>query len=309
MNKLLKCALVAACLLSTARFCLAQGETSSVKFFKNYASDKQSIFSALKSFQASGTIEITLPDEDYKAVGGDKVSHFRFKILASGDQLKETVQTLTPTGGVSRTETYYLDSKRITNVDDLGGRLIAKMFTLGKEVNDGLFNFCPSFFEYAFLNGSIQYPGIPALLISDLSSKQKWDTSLKLIKDVSNAEVKGNKLSIKDRVGSVVLGFATPTAGQSAQVSSIEFFDDKDVLLRKIELLSSISDQTFGTVGVGYKVSIYNVTSDNTPVTWVYKIDDIKFNVPIDNDSLEFDPASVDTIFEGDNKQYITVPR
>jgi hypothetical protein len=262
----------------------------------------------------TGTLTITHSDDFLKYNNVPKVVHIEFKIWAKGDKLKEITSPVGYGDAVKNyfPETYYLDPKQVIVVtpDD------ARIFKHGTP-NTGLLNDCPAFLDYAFLNGS-QDGNTPALLPSDLSDPEKWKSIVGNLR--ADESQKNGALHFTSSTpaggGACSVDLAPSSESKSGyRVKSMTFSPTDGIVYRKMDVVDVIHDKDFGDIGKTFKIYVYtggfpaNGGDDNPPVTWEFAIKSIQLNAPIDDDMLIFDPASVDRIWDGQNKIYITVPR
>ena len=268
------------------------------------------MLSKLNSFDMSGTIKIVVSAEYAKEakVSTPLVRQLRFRIIADAGDLKETVESLDEAKKVVRSEVYYLNQRRVIWVDDFNGFSI-KPFKLGE--NNGLFNDCPSFFEDAFLNLGISDAGFPAILASDLSSKEKWNG---VARNVQAAHIGSDDhvyFTVTGPEGSSKIELAKPSSAKDEyQTKSILFLTKDNVLNRKIDVLASSSSEELGSVGNAFKVSVYVLPFDDAPaVTWEYAITDMKLNCPVDAEALQFEPRSVTGMHEAERGCYVTAAK
>lgn len=290
--------------------CSGQNSISALDSFKHFAARQESMFLRVKSCEMNGTIKITISDEYLKRSPGPKVTNLTFNIWAQGDQLKEVVKYLDGSGAPVRTVVYYLSPTQVAEVDDLNG-VVGKIFPLGVHSNDGLFNFCPFFLEYSFLNPSITRSGIPALLLSDLASKARWDVIINDIRDVKMEDsglLRFNLIEESQARASVDL-IKSLDQESIFQISAITFLTKDGYPDRKIEVMNMSHNSILGDIGKTFKVGVYRLSPDKPSITWEYNIQNIKLNSPINDEIFEFDPSSVDEIFDGKNKKFIDVPK
>lgn len=289
--------------------CLAEVSEENLSQLEGFATKAKSALKTLESFEMSGILRITISDEYLQYNPGPKVSQKKFRILAKGDKIKETVESLDSSGNTISTTVYFLDSKRIVEVSDSNG-VAAKIFTLGTKDNLGLFNFCPAFLEYSFLGLSIARSGIPALSISDLASDQKWAALLKNALTVETKKDGAMTAVFSGPKGSSSITLLRSSDSESGyRIGSVSFFDKNNAIDRKIEVIDVFSDALLGDFGKSFKVGVYRLNSEAPSITWEFLIDNIRINPPIGDESFDFDPTSVEQIFDGDSDTFIEVPR
>ena len=225
--------------------------------------------------------------------------------------MKETIERLDEAGKVIQTEVYYLDKEQVIWVNDYNG-LTFKSFAL-TEKNNGLFNICPAFFQDSFLRLDITYSGIPALLVSDLGSKERW---AKVVEHLQDAQIGSDghvyaAISGTEGHSSIEL-VKQPNSANDYQVASLSFFANlaKDVTEeRRINVLDVSSENTLGNVGKTFKMNIYIAQTEVPQFTWEYTITDMKVNCPVDAESLQFDPLSVKTMDDAEKGCYVTAAK
>lgn len=287
--------------------CVAETLPHPLNQFKRFAEQRQSELSRLTSFEMTGSITITISDDYLQYSNDRKVSRKSFQIWAKGNQIKEIVKSLDDSGSVVSTTVFYLNPEQVVEVNDSNGS-VAKIFSLGKGDNVGLFNFCPSFFEYSFLGLFIKRSGIPALLPSDLVSNEKWTNVVKSLATVELGVDGGMSARISTPEGFSTINLVKSALKSEYQIESISFFTKDKILDRKVKVAGFVQDQVVGDIGKSFKVEVFRMGSQNPSITWDYEIYDVKVNSTIDDEIFVFEPTSVEQIFEGDTKTFIDVP-
>jgi len=306
----LRSSLVGACLLYASLVVPSRAQdlgAAPFKIFTEFAERQQLMLSKLKTFEMKGSIKITLSDEYLKRNEGDvKVRNLSFHVTGKGDSLKQIVQRQGEHG--NPTSTYYVRGDKFVCVQSIGGSSMAAVYTLGKKDNIGLLNECPSFLEYSFLGLSITNAGIRASSLAELTSKERWAQATKNLRSLSLAPDGSISIVFPGSTGkcSVTLVGNDETAGY--KIGTVNFFNEAGALDRRVQVLEMFNVEQIGIVGKKYKVSIFRTGSEASAV-WEYQIDDVKINAPIDDESFDFDPVSVEAIYDGDHNVTIKVPK
>lgn len=285
-----------------------QEEISGKNAFESFSEARMTALSQLKSFKIEGTITITTSDVYLKANPGPKISRRTFKAWGSGTKLAVFSEFSDSSGMVVPVE-FYMDNARLVEVQRLAQGL-AKIFTLGKQSNVGIFNECPAFLEYSYLNGAIDDSGISALRPTDIALPAKWnDVATKVgAASLDNHGRLRISLATGERSCKIILK-AADEPGEPWEIVTIDFFDDKHNLDRRLEVLESAESAKFGRIGKSYRVSVFRGDAAEAASVWEYHLTDIKLNIPVDDETLSFDPASVGLIYDGDSKVFINVPK
>lgn len=269
--------------------------------FKQFATDRQAALSKLTSCEIHGTLSITVTPEWLKTHPRSiALRYYKFTIIARDGKLKETISLLNNTGQPGETKTYYLNAKQVIEIQSPtpdSKPIQYKTFPLSKRGSDtpnGLFNECPAFLEYAFLGISIDFAGIPALLPSDIASKDKWTAALQALKECSLDKNNTLHARLSDTNGSCTVDLSK-LPGADYTVTAITFLTTDKHLDRKIEASDLIHDKTVGDMPTTFSIGVYRSGDDAPPpIIWKFKIEDIKFNIPIDDASLTPPPAPPD---------------
>ena len=287
--------------------CRAQDPLDPTSAFKDFVAARQAALSNLKSFEMKGSLKVTVSDDELAANGGSKITERTFHVWAKGDGIQEFVERLDDAGKVESTTTYYLTSKQVIEVEEQKGERAAKIFTLGKAPNTGLFNECPAFLEYSFLGLSINDYGFPALPPSALVSSQKWQGVFHGLEGVSSGKDGSVRASLSTKAGSSTLDLTpVPDAKGGYQIRELSFFSKDKFLDRKIEVLDFFHDKEFGAIGTKFRVGVYRSAPGKPPIAlWEFSIDDVQLNCPVDDAQLRFEPDTVDYIFYGDTQQSV----
>jgi hypothetical protein len=98
---------------------------------------------------------------------------------------------------------------------------------------------------------------------------------------------------------------------QGKDITFYANIQNKQILSRKIEVLDFFHDKNIGDVGKAFRMTLYGLNSGEPRPIGIFNIaiTDIKINCPLDDDSVDFDPASVQTIYDGDHNKWIGVPK
>lgn len=263
----------------------------------------------VEDVEMEGVLTITVADEYLRDNPGEKVSRARFRIWAKGDKLKEDVVFVDADDIPIRKHSYFLSPEQIVEVSDFNG-VVAKIFPLGSAENVGLFNFCPLFLEYAFLHGSISPSGIPALLLPQVKGEKLWTHTIDALEDVQELGGGGYQFTIKGTAGHArIIASENKVSPAGLRVRAVEFWNDEAVLDRKIEVSEALDEKPQPPFGNAIKVGVYRNGPESPSVTWEFKIVKAQVNSGIADEIFEFDPASVEQIFDGANKVFIDVPR
>jgi len=296
---------------------------------KTFAVAHQAALSQLASFEMKATLDITV----HPSATTPEKHHWNITVIGKGDKLKETEDgaddspgamylewqrgnNTSPTTPVPVTRIYYLSSNTVIEADIYPGEKTAKKLAMGPP-DVGLDN-CPAFFEDSFLYSSVPDLGVPALLPSVLSSNDTW---LGMIQRAHTIKFERNGIlhvESADDKGSSYVNFVKSTGSNGGyQVRDIGFFHTREqnrIPDRTIEVLDYVHDKTFGDIGRKFRMELlpyaFGWPHPFEPVhpdcIFDFAITEIKINPPIDNASLEFDPASV-TDFYDDQKGWTEV--
>lgn len=304
---------LAAILGSVLASCLSwAAETeSATEQFQRFTERERTRLAKIKSYTMKGEIKVIVEREFQKMTGGPLVMQRTFSLSGKDGRVKESVTALDERGPGPGTVVSYLDAKKVALIQ--GGRAVprrlAKIFTLGP--HEGLFNECPAFMEYSFLWITIPPGGIPALIPSDLSSSEKWATVAKSLQKAELGADGSLHVTLEGAIGSSEIDLVKAAgSGNDYKIRTIRFFNNDGYLARKIEVLEYFNDENVGRCGVSFRVSVYRSSASETLLaTWELKIDDFAVNAPVDDEELIFDPATVDTIYDGDTEKWISVPK
>lgn len=277
--------------------------------FAKFIKGRESVLSRLRAFEMKGRIAVEVSEEFLKINGGSKRMQRNFTVEGNGLQTKAVVDYMDIEGRIRNSMAYHLDSERVVVVDGAGERR-AKIFSLSKGEDYGLFNHSPAFLEYSFLHQSISRAGIPTLTLGKLAEKEIW---LKALKNVQSAEIADDgilSVTIASETGSCMVELRAKSDKDGYQIGAVTFFTKDGLVDRKIEVLSFQEDENGGKLGNRFRVSVYFPIANSPPAAvWDFDLDGIKINNPIDADALDFDPLSVVGIFDGDNNVNLSVPK
>ena len=283
----------------------ADRDAKAVEAVKAFIEKGRSLFSRLKSFQMTGVLEIVTEMNVNRPI----VRRYNFRVWARGDEIKEIVELLGADGKPKSTMTFYLDASQIVEVDESikFPKKLAKRFTLGRAPNTRLFSLCPAMLEYAFLDPSISSFGIPATRPSDLAGNERWTAMLKGLdghveEDDATVDVTRSRPS-----GSSFVEFEKrPDLDDKLLIANISFFSDEGKTLeRKVKVLEYLHDREFGELGRAFSVNVYQGPAPaKLMATWQFSVETLTINGAIDDRTLVFDPATVDTIYDGDSQTF-----
>jgi hypothetical protein len=153
-----------------------------VEAFKSFILKEQSALSNLSSFEMKAAVNVT------RIETGTTTTH-EVEVTGKGDNLRDSDSSSSLMGvqNIAGTRTSSLTPTKIVEVDDITGKVWAKMFTLGAAPNYGLFN-CPAFFEDSLLYSSAPDLGVPGTVPSALASKERWSEMIQR-REISSLQV------------------------------------------------------------------------------------------------------------------------
>jgi hypothetical protein len=255
-------------------------------------------------------VKITASDAAMGMVPGvenEKVRFYKFHVWAKGLSTKEEFDKLNGEGRVVEEEICYENEKQVVTVTAVSGyhaKISAKKPNSGLGIRD----INPVFMEYWFLDQRADIVGVPSFsprMIETSAALQDILSKAKVIKGADN----GVELDKNGRRFSVTFGGENKERGYYPH--KIEFSDPIRNTLSTIEVVSKTTFPVIGESAKEIRMTTSLQAPDQSPLvlaTWEFVITKLLINPEINDEQVEFDPASVNSIWDNDHKIWIEVP-
>ena len=275
--------------------------------------------SQISSYGAEGKIEVTYSPEFLAAgpKGMAAAKSFDFQVRAKGDRTKLELMEVSPGGGVLDTDIHFLTSERYSRISNDGEAIISSDLT-GPDASN-MNDFFGPLTAFAFLLPPKSVDGLRPVSPSDLGNAETWKPIFDPLKSHIQIDDRGDillsyvqeecrwEVLFKKQDGAPLLPY---------ELRSFVKIDGVEILSRELKVDRYREDKNFPFCPEKITLSCYLAHLGSQPVkssflaaTFTYSVGSFDLNPEIDDDSLEFDPASANKIWDADKRISITVPR
>lgn len=265
---------------------------------------------SVNSYSAEGTIVVTNSDEVAKAleITDNTPKIVNFHVLHKGNATKLHYDEVGLDGKVLRSETLFETEDRVVTQQS-GALITATTSTKDKHPDVGIRDINPVLAEFAYLNKRTGIDGLPSF-----SPKALMDGGGISLRDLRKSTGGGLETVLGREQRRFVVTFQRRSdAKGSVWPTVLEVQDGVGKPLRTIKVLQSVANPKMGSIAKLVEMTTYGaLRPGGKPVAlakWEFDIKKVAFDLPIDDGDLEFNPASVDKIWDGDAKVWITIPK
>ena len=267
--------------------------------------------SKITAYEAYGTVKVTHSEAAMVGVqaqpNSQKVKLFKFHVWSKGLSTKEQFDQLNSDGGIITSETYYESEKQVATV---AASRYARISSKKPGSKLGIRNVNPIFMEYSFLDRRTTIDGIPSFSSPMIDT---GETLTGLLSKPPPAKDSGDKVTLNRDGRDFLVTFANPITEGKLTPQKIEMSDPSNNSFITVDVLSKVAYPILGEGAKEIRMTTNaKMEVDQPPVllaVWEFGISKLIVNAPIRDEEVEFDPATVDSIWDNDKKVNITVSK
>jgi len=287
----------------------ANSEKASNQILQQFQHLKESLAN-LSSYRVEGTGTVTETEAFLKLITPEKSQKFKnFKFTAwAQDKAMKVKFTLVDTeGNTVETQTYYIDPKNNQQVYQV--EKLEHIATISPIAPSGIPYVNPAFTQYSFLSDISDF-GVPSLSPASLREPTSWNP---ILQSSQKFGVEGNEYSLKLPHKRSTAEIFFQFSENFIQPRAINIYNEKSELITEKAFSNYVPIENFGFIPKTIQNKYYQALNPgSTPAhvtTWNFSITRFEVNTPIASEEFQFDPSSVERIWDATEQIWIDVPK